>query len=144
MTTLTRRSLITAGIAGAGLLVLGLRPLRAEELFSGVPIGEAPGDYGYKHGNYHYLYQAVFGELGHCSCGSGDCRVTDFRETLLGSPVGYDVIAYRHWLPLPADVWIPLPEQVPPELRTERAHICAYGNASSCTIPCAIINVAQG
>ena len=117
-------------------------------LFEGVPLGEAPGDEGYKHDLYHDDYQKVFSGSGHCGCGHGECRVTDWRKTLLDSSLGIDVIAYRDWVPLQKNCWMPNPEQVPPELRREWAHICAYpphadhhkGNIMT-SLRCAIINV---
>jgi len=88
----TRRTLLLGGFATACIL-----PSRsiAKALYEGVPLGEAPGDYGYKHDQYHDLYQEIFGRILGCSCGAGDCRVTEYRPTILGSPLGYDVVAYR-------------------------------------------------
>ena len=99
-----------------------------------------PGDLGYKHELYHPYYQQVFSP--HCSCGVGDCRVTDWRLSELGSVHGYDVIVDRAWYPLPNDVYIPPPQLVPSALRQERAHICAYRLLDT-SIPCAIINVTE-
>ena len=56
--------------------------------------------------------------------------------------------ACRNWVPLQKNCWMPNPEQVPPELRREWAHICAYpphadhhmGNITT-SVRCAIINV---
>jgi hypothetical protein len=143
----TRRSALV-GVTAIGLmLVLGGQQTPAV-LFAGVPLGEAPGDEGYKHDLYHEHYQKVFSNSGHCGCGHGECRVTNWRKTQLGSPIGYDVIAYREWVPLPKEVFMPEAKDVPPELRREWAHICAYpGHADHhmgdvrTTVPCAIINV---
>lgn len=131
----TRRALIL----DATSTVIIPTPGFTKNLYEGVPLGKAPGDYGYKHAEYHEAYQKVFGELLRCSCGAGDCRVTEYRPTLLGSPLGFDVIAYREWLPLPADTKIPPPEKVPAILRQEQAHICAY-EVGYTLIVCAIIN----
>ena len=94
------------------------------------------------HGTYHEYYKKVFGEIGQCACGTGDCRVTDFRVTELGSPIGYDIVVYRQWMPVGEKVWIPKSEDVPRQLRTERAHVCAYA-VGGINIPCAIINAIQ-
>ena len=95
---------------------------------------------------YHDEYQKVFGDR--CGCRHGECRVTDWRKTQLDSPVGYDVIAYREWVPLRQDVWMPDLTQVSSELRREWAHICAYPPHTDhhmgdirVTVPCAIINI---
>jgi len=134
---ITRRGLL---IVTTGLLL----PLRRAFADQEGPL--QPGDKGYKHHEYHPFYEVVFGP--HCRCGDGDCRVTDWRETKLGSKIGYDVLVNREWYPLPDDVYIPPPHLVPTELRRERAHICAYIFTSASvllgiSIPCAIINVTQ-
>src|SRR5580704_7713097 len=141
-----RRALIGATTSGLMLVLTGRQA--PAMLFEGVPLGEAPGDEGYKHDLYHDDYQKVFSGSGHCGCGHGECRVTDWRKTLLDSSLGIDVIAYRDWVPLQKNCWMPNPEQVPPELRREWAHICAYpphadhhmGNITT-SVRCAIINV---
>ena len=46
-----------------------------------------------------------------------ECRVTEWRKTQLDSPLGFDVIAYREWVPLQKHCWMPDPEQVPASLR---------------------------
>ncbi|HTR18764.1 MAG TPA: hypothetical protein VMH91_02170 [Candidatus Paceibacterota bacterium] len=113
-------------------------------MFQGVPFGEAPGDEGYKHDLYHPSYQKLFGEIGNCTCGDGECRVTDWRETTIGSPKGYDVIVDRHWLALPGDVWMPDdPKTIPKDLLRERAHVCAYNYGIFPLISCALINTTQ-
>jgi hypothetical protein len=68
--------------------------------------------------------------------------VTDWRKTLLDSFLGIDVIAYRDWVPLQKNCWMPNPEQVPPELRREWAYICAYpphADHHMTSVRCAII-----
>ena len=106
--------------------------------------GKAYGDYECMHAKYHNpYYQNLFGVLGKCSCGSGDCRATDWRETTLGSPKGYDVVVNRNWCALPAGTWIPEPQQVPHELLFERAHVCAYVSGAEILIPCALINKSE-
>lgn len=117
------------------------RSASAKALFEGVELGKAPGDYGYKHQQYHLYYQKVFGEIGQCACGYGDCRVTDWRQTKLGSPTGYDMIVNRHWIPLPETVWMPKPWQIPTALQQDRGHVCSYGAVGQELIPCAIIIV---
>ena len=113
----------------------GLLPLR--RAYADTSQQLQPGDYGYLHDKYHSSYQQVFSP--HCSCGVGDCRVTDWRETKMNSPYGYDVIAERNWYPLLKGVYIPAPNLVPEALRKERAHICAY-LIGDMYIACAIIN----
>ena len=98
-----RRAVIGAATSGLALLLTGRQA--STRLFEGVPFGQAPGDEGYKHELYHDEYQKVFGDR--CGCRHGECRVTDWRKTQLDSPVGYDVIAYREWVPLRQDVWMP-------------------------------------
>lgn len=119
--------------------------------YKGVPFGQAPGDDGYCHEKYHPCYQELFGKLGHCSCGDGDCRATVWKANSK-SPKGIDVVVNRGWRPLPANVWMP-PEDsavVPPELLREWAHVCAYetgggyGVPAGLTIPCALINKQLG
>ena len=88
-----RRALIGATTSGLMLVLTGRQA--PAMLFEGVPLGEAPGDEGYKHDLYHDDYQKVFSGSGHCGCGHGECRVTDWRKTLLDSSLGIDVIAYR-------------------------------------------------
>jgi hypothetical protein len=142
---MTRRgAVIGAATSGLALLLTGRQA--STMLFEGVPFGQAPGDEGYKHELYHDEYQKVFGDR--CGCRHGECRVTDWRKTQLDSPVGYDVIAYREWVPLRQDVWIPDFTQVSSELRREWAHICAYPPHTDhhmgdirVTVPCAIINI---
>ena len=112
----------------------------AKEDVKDVEFGKFPGDYKCGHEAYHPFYQRVFGQLGQCACGDGECRVTDWRSTRLGSPKGYDVIVLRYWCALPPGVWIPAKEQIPKELRLERAHVCAYGPIGGILIPCVIIN----
>src|SRR6516225_8301648 len=138
-----RRAVIGAATTGLALLLTGRQA--STRLFEGVPFGQAPGDEGYKHELYHDEYQKVFGDR--CGCRHGECRVTDWRKTQLDSPVGYDVIAYREWVPLRQDVWMPDLTQVSSELRREWAHICAYPPHTDhhmgdirVTVPCAIIN----
>ena len=138
-----RRAVIGAATSGLALLLTGRQA--SAMLFDGVPFGQAPGDEGYKHELYHDEYQKVFGDR--CGCRRGECRVTDWRKTQLDSPVGYDVIAYREWVPLRQDVWMPDFTQVSSELRREWAHICAYPPHTDhhmgdirVTVPCAIIN----
>ena len=142
---MTRREALIGATTGGLVLVLTGHQASAM-LFDGVPLGQAPGDEGYKHDLYHDQYKKVFGE--HCGCNRGECRVTDWRRTQLDSPVGYDVVAYREWVPLRNDVWMPDPKQVPSELRHEWAHICAYPPHTDhhmgdirVTVPCAIINI---
>jgi hypothetical protein len=139
-----RRALIGATTSGLALVLTGRQA--PAMLFEGVPLGQAPGDDGYKHKLYHDEYQKVFGD--HCGCDRGECRVTDWRKTQLDSPVGYDVIAYREWVPLRKDVWMPDFTEVSSELRREWAHICAYPPHTDhhmgdirVTVPCAIINI---
>jgi len=139
-----RRAVIGGATSGLALLLTGRQA--SARLFEGVPFGQAPGDEGYKHELYHDEYQKVFGDR--CGCRRGECRVTDWRKTQLDSPVGYDVIAYREWVPLRQDVWMPDFTQVSSELRREWAHICAYPPHTDhhmgdirVTVPCAIINI---
>lgn len=138
-----RRSFVVGALCAPAVL-LPSRRLWAHEMFEGVPTGEAAGDYGYKHDLYHEAYQRLFGEQGHCLCGVGECRVTDWRETELKSPRGYDVIVNRLWLPLLLSVWMPDElTKIPAVLLRERAHICAYGPLNNPTIACAMVNVTQ-
>jgi hypothetical protein len=143
---MTRRRALIGATAASGLALVFTRRQAPAMLFEGVPLGQAPGDEGYKHDLYHDQYQKVFGE--HCGCNRGECRVTDWRKTQLDSPVGYDVVAYREWVPLRNDVWMPDPKRLPSELRREWAHICAYPPHTDhhmgdirVTVPCAIINI---
>jgi len=144
---ITRRRTILGASATGLSLVFGTRRAPAQ-MFVGVPVGEAPGDEGYKHELYHDEYQKLFGDLGHCGCGHGECRVTEWRKTQLGSSLGFDVIVYREWVPLQNNCWMPSPEQVPTKLRREWAHICAYqphadhhmGNITV-SVRCALINI---
>jgi hypothetical protein len=140
-----RRALIGATTSGLMLVLTGRQT--PAMLFEGVPLGEAPGDEGYKH-YIMTITKKVFSGSGHCGCGHGECRVTDWRKTLLDSSLGIDVIAYRDWVPLQKNCWMPNPEQVPPELRREWAHICAYPPHAdhhkgiiTTSLRCAIINV---
>jgi hypothetical protein len=141
-----RRTILGAGAAGLSLVLGALRA--TAEMFEGVPVGEAPGDEGYKHELYHDEYEKLFGDLGHCGCGHGECRVTAWRKTQLDSDLGFDVIVYREWVPLLNNCWMPEPEQVPAKLRREWAHICAYqphadhhmGNITV-SVRCALINI---
>src|SRR5580700_3553740 len=103
---ITRRRALIGGTTSGLVLVLTGRQAPAM-LFEGVPLGEAPGDEGYKHDLYHDDYQKVFSGSGHCGCGHGECRVTDWRKTLLDSSLGIDVIAYRDWVPLQKNCWMP-------------------------------------
>ena len=96
---ITRRGIFLGASASGFALMLTGRQAPAL-MFEGVPLGKAPGDEGYKHGLYHDAYQKLFGDLGHCGCGHGECRVTEWRKTQLDSPLGFDVIAYREWVPL--------------------------------------------
>jgi hypothetical protein len=103
-----------------------------------------PGDEGYGHDAYHQYYkrQDVFG--GHCTCSIGECRATRWRQTQLGSEVGYDVFVNRKWYPLPKDVYRPDERKVPADLRSDPAHVCAYQvnmvlRPRSTIIPCALI-----
>lgn len=125
-------------------LVLNTEPVAQEEVRGAVQ-GSFPGDLAHKHKLYHDpYYLLVFGELVACTCGTGDCRVTDWRDTKLGSPKGFDVVVARQWCALPGDVKIPDPLQIPKDFRkalaVERAHVCAYFNGGSLYIPCVIIN----
>jgi hypothetical protein len=86
-------------------------------LFEGVPLGEAPGTK--VTSTISTITKKVFSGSGHCGCGHGECRVTDWRKTLLDSSLGIDVIAYRDWVPLQKNCWMPNPEQVPPKKETE-------------------------
>jgi hypothetical protein len=144
---ITRRGIfLGASVSGFALMLTGRQAPAL--MFEGVPLGKAPGDEGYKHGLYHDAYQKLFGDLGHCGCGHGECRVTEWRKTQLDSPLGFDVIAYREWVPLQKHCWMPDPEQVPASLRHEWAHICAYqphadhhmGNITT-SVRCALINI---
>ena len=144
---ITRRGIFLGASASGFALMLTGRQAPAL-MFEGVPLGKAPGDEGYKHGLYHDAYQKLFSDLGHCGCGHGECRVTEWRKTQLDSPLGFDVIAYREWVPLQKPCWMPDPEQVPASLRHEWAHICAYqphadhhmGNITT-SVRCALINI---
>ncbi|MDR3571648.1 MAG: hypothetical protein P4L81_05665 [Candidatus Pacebacteria bacterium] len=155
---ITRRKLIVTSLMSMPALLLRSSDGRADDesmielkgaapTFEGTPMGSAPGDYGYRHDLYHADYQALFGASGHCSCGSGDCRVTIWRETKLDSPMGYDIVAWRNWYPLPANVWMPdTSSNIPLELYREWAHVCAYRigyNSNAPTIACALINKKQ-
>ncbi|MDE2071610.1 MAG: hypothetical protein KGI70_02685 [Patescibacteria group bacterium] len=153
-TLITRRTLIL----GAGVLAFtsgaahsewpsGFVVPPSEEVadFKDLPRGKAPGDFNFDHAEHHADYQTVFGS--HCGCGDGECRVTVWRKTTLGSPKGFDVVVERRWWPLPANVWMPDPEnvEVPLGLRLDRAHVCAYSTDGYTMYPyplirCAIIN----
>jgi hypothetical protein len=74
---ITRRRTLLGATATGLSLVLGSRQAPAL-MFEGVPVGEAPGDEGYKHELYHDEYQKLFGDLGRCGCGHGECRVTEW------------------------------------------------------------------
>lgn len=112
--------------------------------YTEVPFGKFPGDYGYLHDKYHRYYEIVFGEILECACGAGDCRVTYWRQTKMGSPHGYDIVLLRRWEPLPAEARMPKPEEIPPQLLTEWAHVCVYNeNYEPVSIPCVIINKAN-
>jgi hypothetical protein len=139
---LTRRMLVTSLLAAPAVLV------KSDTAFSELPFipleGTQPGDYGYKHWMYHASYQQLFGALGHCACGDGECRVTDWRTTQLESPKGYDVIYQRSWYALPITAWMPDdPKLIPADLFRERAHICAYVIDRKVVIACALINATQ-
>jgi hypothetical protein len=136
-----KRRAVLAGILAVSVLPFFCRTA-STQLFVDVPYGDAPGDFGYKHKRYHPYYQALFGKLGHCACGTGECRVTDWRMTILNSPIGFDVIVERNWWPLPGNVWMPKAgDPIPPELFKERAHVCAYGRGAEIIISCALINM---
>ncbi len=131
-----RRSLLCAipSIVLPGHVLFRVAPAIAHEL--------EPGDYGYRHDEFHRYYQlsVVFG--GHCFCGDGDCRATIWRPTELKSPIGFDVIVERRWRPLPATVYQPDSFKLPPELFVDKAHVCAEGGGdSSPKISCVIINM---
>lgn len=109
--------------------------------YAEVAKGNFLGDYGYEHWPNHGDYQATFGDKHKCACGTGDCRVTDWRETQLGSPTGYDILVDREWVAVPADTFMPLPNEVPRGLLLRRAHVCAYVDSTTrmLKIPCALI-----
>src|SRR4051812_19639771 len=96
---LTRRRFL---ITGAPALVLASNAIssgddRLPSLLE-VPSGKFPGDYGFEHDPNHDDYQTIFGQRGaKCACGTGDCRVTDWRTTRFGSVLRYDVIVNRRW-----------------------------------------------
>ena len=72
---ITRRRALISGVAG--LLIPVVAKGGGDDylpLFSEVPNGQYPGDFGYMHDKYHPQYQAVFGVNLECSCGEGDCR----------------------------------------------------------------------
>ncbi|HUO50076.1 MAG TPA: hypothetical protein VMU25_00675 [Candidatus Paceibacterota bacterium] len=153
MSRISRRGILATALC-APALILTTRFGVSEPMFAGVPEGLAPGDFGYKHEMYHESYQKVFGALGRCSCGTGDCRVTNWRETQLGSEKGFDVIVKRQWWPLPGNVWMPGANDshvIPVELYNEWAHICAYETTvfnqslglKTQVIACAMINKKQ-
>jgi len=144
---LHRRTFVSGIALMAGIFLLQ-RPALAdeqEELYKGTPLGLAPGDYGYKHDVYHPAYQELFGRLGRCSCGTGDCRVTDWRFTQLGSKHRFDVVIKRRWWPLQDLTWMPENHSVVPKiLFKERAHVCAYGETlGEPIIACALINFTE-
>lgn len=122
------------GIVLPGQVLLRAATANAHEL--------EPGDYGYRHDEFHRFYQlsTVFG--GHCFCGNGTCRATIWRPTELRSPVGFDVIIERQWWPLPATVYQPDSMKLPPELFVDKAHVCAESNGDKGPkISCVIINM---
>jgi|GEM_PF-1979211 hypothetical protein len=148
----TRRIVLTSALCAPALLLSGRRPsayVAENEItgvaptFEGTPSGKAPGDYGFKHQRYHASYKRLFGEIGNCLCGDGECRTTDWRESK-ESPMGYAVIVCRKWIPLPADTWMPTKgSEIPLDLFAERAHVCAYGTYDMPVIACALINATQ-
>ena len=62
MLILRRRLLLGASATGFTLVLTGRQAPAL--MFEGVPVGEAPGDEGYKHELYHDEYQKLFGDLG--------------------------------------------------------------------------------
>lgn len=70
---------------------------------------------GFKHCEYHALYQAAFKNW-NCHCYAGQCRPTEFRVAPVSehNPVGLEVYINGYWFPVPADA-----------LRKERAHMPA-------------------
>ena len=156
---MTRRTLVAvtaSGLAGLAtpLLWAGVPRSFEDDIpgFDKVARGEYFGDHYTVNGKevaclhwvYHPGYQKVFSELLQCSCGVGECRVTRWRKSKLGSPRGFDIIVNRQWRPLPVATKMPSPEQMKqaPELYREFAHVCAYNDedGDTPTIECAIIN----
>lgn len=152
---LSRRKLLLAPIICAPALLLRSKPALAGDpeqtelkgvapAFEGTPIGFAPGDYGYHHERYHPAYQKLFGILGKCSCGDGDCRATVWRYNST-SPWRYDILVERDWYPITGSTWMPDDSTpVPAELFEELAHVCAYpaivNLRRTMNIACALIN----
>ena len=107
---------------------LGYGPSQAKDVripsVSEVPMGQFPGDKGYRHSEFHPSYQKVF-DQGRCACSTGECRPTIYRPTRLGSQVGLDVLVNRRWVPVPKSALVSK-GAVPPALWRAEAHVCAY------------------
>jgi hypothetical protein len=101
-----------------------------------------PGDKGYRHDQYHELYQGLF-DKAECHCQKGECRATVVRRSDAES--GFDILIDRAWYPVPQNSIIPS-NRVPMSLLTEPAHGCSYEIEDEFTkvrykvIDCVIIN----
>lgn len=99
--------------------------------------GKYPGDKGYMHEEVHPFYQLLFAS-GKCYCHTGECRPTKWRASR-DSPSGIQVVHNRKWIDVPKQA-LKQRQEVPPELWSYEAHICAFATASGMNVECAIIN----
>ena len=81
---------------------------------------------GFKHCEYHALYQVSFKDW-NCQCYSGQCRPTEFRGAAVTreNPVGLEVYINGSWFPIPENALRKERANMSPELLKWMAHVCA-------------------
>jgi len=81
---------------------------------------------GFKHCEYHDLYQAAF-KGWNCQCYSGQCRPTEFRPAAVTdkNPAGLEVYLNGYWFPIPPAAMRKERANMPPQLLQWMAHGCA-------------------
>ena len=81
---------------------------------------------GFKHCEYHELYQAAF-KGWNCHCYAGQCRPTEFRVAPVSeeNPAGLEVYLNGFWFPIPLEAMRKERAHMPPQLLQWQAHGCA-------------------
>lgn len=81
---------------------------------------------GFKHCEYHPLYQVAFKNW-NCHCYAGQCRPTEFRVAPVSekNPSGLEVYLNGFWFPIPMDAMRKERANMPPQLLQWQAHGCA-------------------
>lgn len=117
---LLRSLAVTCGLMLAGV-ALAEEP-RQRPMVSAIDQEAAlsPGDYGYRHDEFHDAYRALW-QGGKCWCDRGGCRVTEWR---IGPNNQVQVIVNREWRDVPSSARLP-DAGVPPKLWEAPAHVCA-------------------